>query len=58
MLNPLRTAELELKTAKRELGAAEDELHRLRQIEAEWKAVENSTTWRMLNRLRRFRRLF
>jgi len=40
------------------VGAAEDELHRLRQIEAEWKAVENSTTWRMLNRLRRFRRLF
>ena len=58
MLNLLRTAELELKTAKRELGAAEDELDRLRQIEAEWKAVENSTTWRMLNRLRRFRRLF
>ena len=56
MLNPLRTVELELNAAKRKLGAAEDEVHRLRQVEAEWQAVQNSTAWRMLGRLRRFRR--
>jgi predicted O-methyltransferase YrrM len=56
MLNPLRTVELELNAAKRELGAAEAEVHRLRQVEAEWHAVQNSTAWRMFGRLRRFRR--
>ena len=56
MLNPLRTAEVELNAAKRNLEAAEHELNRLRQVEAEWNAVQNSTAWRMLNRLRRFRR--
>ena len=55
MLNPLRTVELELNAAKRELGAAQDEVHRLGQVEAEWNAVQNSTVWRMLGRLRGFR---
>ena len=54
LLNPLRTAELD--AAKRDLEAADHELNRLRHVEAEWNAVQNSTAWRMLNRLRRFRR--